>query len=98
MELKRIALIGDVGGTNIRLQLISIDLSLNNPAGLLKETIYKVADYDVFQKALEAFLADVGLENYPEVAAIGIAGPITDNTVFMANAEKWGVLNGNQLG
>jgi len=36
MDHKRIALIGDVGGTNIRLQLISIDLNLNNPTQVLK--------------------------------------------------------------
>ena len=27
-----------------------------------------------------------------------MAGPITNNTVFMANAEKWGTMDGNQLG
>ena len=43
-------------------------------------------------------MADVGSDVYPSVAAIGIAGPITDNTVFMANAEKWGVLEGSKLG
>ena len=41
-----------MGGTNIRLQLISIDLHLNTPTALLKEFTYKVADYSVFQTAL----------------------------------------------
>lgn len=45
MDHKRIALIGDVGGTNIRLELISIDLNLNTPVEKLKELTYKVADY-----------------------------------------------------
>jgi glucokinase len=31
METKHCALIGDVGGTNIRLQLIAIQLDLNDP-------------------------------------------------------------------
>lgn len=42
------------------------------------------------------FLKDV--EVYPTVAVIGIAGPISDNTVFLANVEKWGTLDGEQLG
>ena len=49
----------------------------------------------MFQQALEVFLKDV--EDYPKVAAIGIAGPISNNTVFMANVGKWGTLDGNQL-
>ena len=31
------------------------------------------------------------------MAAIGIAGPISNNTVFMANVGKWGTLDGHQL-
>ena len=91
---KNIALIGDVGGTNIRLQLINIDLQANEPA-LIKENKYQTKEYDVFQQALEVFLKDV--EDYPQVAAIGIAGPISNNTVFMANVGKWGTLDGHQL-
>lgn len=37
---KNIALIGDVGGTNIRLQLINIDLQANEPT-LIKENKYQ---------------------------------------------------------
>ena len=91
-------MIGDVGGTNIRLELRNVDLDFTDPLGKIKFNNYKVADYDVFQKALEDFLADLAPENYPSVAAIGIAGPISNNTVFMANAEKWGVLDGKKLG
>ena len=32
------------------------------------------------------------------MAAIGIAGPIMNNTVSMANVGKWGLIDGNQLG
>ena len=56
-----------------------------------------VKEYDVFQGAIESFLAEFK-ERYPKVAAIGIAGPITSNTVFLANVGKWGTLDGNQLG
>ena len=32
------------------------------------------------------------------MAVLGIAGPITENTVFLANVGKWGVLDGYVLG
>lgn len=52
-------------------------------------------DFDVFEKAIEHFLAGVPEEKYPEVAAIGIAGPVDDNKVSLANVQKWGVLVGD---
>lgn len=63
----------------------------------IKEAKFNVADHPTFQGAIETFLAGVNPEDYPQVAAVAIAGPITDNTVFMANAEKWGTIDGNQL-
>jgi len=97
MEGKRIALIGDVGGTNIRLQLIAIQLHLNEPE-IIKEEKYKVKDYDIFEDAIRTFLKDIKEADYPKCAAIGIAGPISKNKVSLANVGKWGVLNGDQLG
>lgn len=32
------------------------------------------------------------------MAVIGIAGPIADNRISMANVPKWGVMDGNELG
>ena len=93
---KNMALIGDVGGTNIRLQLIAVDLKADQPT-LLKEVKYQVKEHHVFQQAIEGFLKDVGAEDYPTVAVIGIAGPISGNATFMANVEKWGTLDGAQL-
>ena len=52
---KHMALIGDVGGTNIRLQLIAIDMDSPEPT-ILKEKKYQVKEHDVFQKAIELFL------------------------------------------
>ncbi len=95
-EPYKYALLGDVGGTNIRLQLVSVDTSKNTPVSTLKKDTLLVADYDVFQNAIEKFLEDV--TDYPNVATIGIAGPIFDNTVSLANVEKWGTLSGESLG
>ena len=91
-ELERYALLGDIGGTNIRFELVSVDTTKNTPLATLKKETLAVADYDVFQSAIEKFLT--GVEHYPEVASIGIAGPIFDNTVSLANVEKWKTLSG----
>ena len=96
MEKGRIAMIGDVGGTNIRLELIKVDIDADQPTSI-KEGKFNVEKYDSFQLAVETFLKEVDQSSYPEVAVVGIAGPITNNTVFMANVGKWGVLDGNQL-
>jgi glucokinase len=42
---------------------------------------------------LKRFLTDV--EVYPKVAAIAMAGPVKNNKLSMANARKWGVIDGD---
>ena len=39
-----------------------------------------------------------GVEVYPEVAAIAMAGPVKNNSLSMANVRKWGVIDGDKLG
>lgn len=85
-------LLGDVGGTNIRLELVLVDTTKDVPVGTIKKDNLLVESFDIFQQAIEKFLE--GVEQYPEVAVIGMAGPIFENTVKMANAQKWGVLSG----
>ncbi len=51
-EPYKYALLGDVGGTNIRLELVSVDTSKNTPVSTLKKDTLLVADYDVFQNAI----------------------------------------------
>jgi glucokinase len=89
-------LLGDIGGTNIRLELVVIGSHSNQPLKTLFKATYLVADYDVFQKAIQTFLDGAGI--VPVIAALGIAGPIVDNTVALSNVPKWGKLNGYDLG
>jgi glucokinase len=51
----------------------------------------------VFEDAIKAFLKDIKPTDFPKCAAIGIAGPVSKNTVSLANVGKWGLLNGDQL-
>jgi hypothetical protein len=39
-------------------------------------------------------LSDLTPEQYPEIAVIGVAGPVEDNKVSLSNVPKWGELNG----
>lgn len=87
-----VALLGDIGGTNIRYELVVVNTGKNEPEKTLKKETYLVEKYDVFSDSVKKFLEDA--EFYPNIAVIGMAGPIADNTVAMANVPKWGTLDG----
>ena len=53
-----------------------------------------VRDYDKLYDAILFFLKDVPKEKYPQIASIGIAGPVDNNSVFMSNVGKWGNMKG----
>lgn len=90
-----VALLGDIGGTNIRYELVVVNTGKNEPEKTLKKETYLVEKYDVFSDSVKKFLEDA--EFYPNIAVIGMAGPIADNTVAMANVPKWGTLDGEEL-
>lgn len=48
---KKIALIGDVGGTNIRLELVEIDIAKDQPRSIKDDTL-NVKDHNTFLGAL----------------------------------------------
>ncbi|CAD8088477.1 unnamed protein product [Paramecium primaurelia] len=92
-------LIGDVGGTNVRLQLVKISLKLTyQKAPQLKPfTSYNTDLYPQFQDYIVEYLKDVQKDNLPQIAIIGIAGPIKNNSTLMANT-KWTQVDGNAIG
>jgi len=72
-----IALIGDVGGTKTILQLISLTQNINSKsAHVLHERKYFSSDYESFEQLVGVFLKCCNISNYPEVACIGVAGPV----------------------
>lgn len=88
-------LLGDVGGTNIRLNLVEVTPGFEKPTKEHGAANYLVDKYDTFESALEEFLGSAAV--YPRIAVIAIAGPIKHNAVKMSNVEKWGTLSGNRL-
>ena len=97
MEKELAALIGDVGGTNIRLELVVVDFNFVVSPKLIKKHYYDVVSEDVFPEVISKFLSDQK-EHHPSVAAIGMAGLVFDNTVELSNVVKWGKLDGAELG
>jgi glucokinase len=76
--------------------LVVIGSHSSQPLKTIYKDTYLVKDYDVFQNALQTFLDKAGV--IPVIAAMGIAGPIVDNTVVLGNVPKWGKLNAYDLG
>lgn len=91
-------LIGDIGGTNARLELFSADLTTGQRAGAGSVVrIFPTADYETFQETLRAFLCDPEVKALkpPAAAAIACAGPVTGNACRMTNL-KW-IIDGEQI-
>jgi glucokinase len=73
-------LVGDIGGTNIRLALVS---AKDGPRAFLFEKEFRSADYEGLQPAIEAFLA--AAEGKPTSACICVAGPVIDGHARLTN-------------
>lgn len=93
-------LIGDIGGTNIRLQIVQLYHNRDhNRRKVIKElTIFKPQDYDSFSACLKEYLKDVAPENRPRIGVVGMAGPVNDNVVSVTvNIRHWGPSDGNKI-
>lgn len=86
---KVVAIIGDIGGTNIRLKLILLNLK-KRTSTVLKEMV-SVPTSSVVKSPSEAildFVKDCPFDQKPTVGVIGIAGLVQNNTVISANLPK----------
>ena len=74
-----IALIADVGGTNVRFALVGADGVPRDPCNLRND------DYPGLGEAAEDYLARLGPGERPTVGALAIASPITGDRITMTN-------------
>lgn len=81
----------------MRFQLVLIQPPLNEPLEIVKKGKLLVKDHGHFEEAIKFFLSDVPKEKQPEIAVVGVAGPVEDNIVTLSNVPKWGELNGEKL-
>jgi glucokinase len=78
--LRGTKLLGDVGATNVRFALLA-------PDGLvLRAEALRNLDYETIGEAIDAYLALVPREEWPEEAAFAVAAPIIGDKVTMMNA------------
>jgi glucokinase len=89
-------LIGDVGGTNVRFELVKLFHDDQDKRVVLKKlTKFNPQVYDSFYLVLEEFLKDVPSENYPKFGVVGMAGPVVSNTIpLTVNIPRWPVSDG----
>lgn len=93
------ALIGDVGGTNIRLAVLRLDMKTRTSTVIKPITKISSQGVESLNVAIQQFLKDFkgDEENWPEVGCIGMAGPVEDNKVWMTNVTKWPICAGTQI-
>lgn len=82
--MSRLALVGDIGGTNARFALADLDAT---PPGLGEAVGLRVADFARATDAIAAFLAAQSLARPPLVAVIAVAGPVRNGAIDFTNSN-----------
>lgn len=76
----RLALIGDIGGTNARFALTDLDDPQASP---MQAQSLAASGYASLQHAAQHYLSTVGAE--PRIAAIAVASPVTSDSIKLTN-------------
>lgn len=92
-------LIGDVGGTNVRFELVRLFHDDQEKRVVLKKlTKFNPQVYDSFYQVMEEYLKDVPPENWPRFGVVGMAGPVSKNTIpITVNIPRWPVSDGYKV-
>jgi len=99
LESEALVLVGDVGGTNSRLQMYAVPAGAflmsgeKAPGTLVHEAQYLNGDFEDFDQIVETFLAEC--KGVPAAACLAVAGPVEKNAVNFTN-RNW-VINGAKL-
>ena len=91
-------LVGDVGGTNIRLNIRRISKDINVPHNVINRGKLSSQKYPSLEAAVEEYLSTYkNTENYPLYAVIGLPGPIKNNEITrFSNIPHWPGANGDE--
>lgn len=82
LDAGALGLIGDIGGTNVRLGLVRLDgASLE----ILETRAYSGGDFESAEDAVRAYVEAVGLGRPPRAAALAVAGPVRDGEIRFTN-------------
>lgn len=77
------ALVGDIGGTNVRLALARLGANGEPHFGIARH--YRTAALASLESAVEDFIAALPAGSAPRVAVIGVAGPVRDGRATLTN-------------
>ena len=92
-------LIGDIGGTNIRLKLLRMTKDINIEPLILKSEYKSTFRYESLEILLKDFISQLDSKIKPEYAVLGIPGPVENNQLLtLPNIPHWKLENGDILG
>lgn len=91
--------ISDIGGTNIRLNLIKISKDPNAPHESIEKAKLSPSNFPSLEAVFTEFLSKYkGTENYPLYAVVGIPGPVKNNEILgITNIPHWKNVKGEEL-
>jgi len=81
---ERLALVGDIGGTNARFALTDLTMADPAPPELISPRAYHCADFPQLEDAVEQYLKDVGGPR-PDAATLAVAGPVANGAITFTN-------------
>ena len=90
--MSRALLVGDIGGTSVRFGLIKSGASPTEISDFQKRP---GDDFQTFEDALAAYIADTGLT--PDHAVFGVAGPVENGQVTLVNRPDWPTIDEQAL-
>ena len=92
-------LIGDIGGTNIRLQLLKMTKDINIEPITIKSEYKSTFLFKSLEYLLKDFISQLDSDNKPQFAILGIPGPVENNQLItLPNIPHWKLENGDLLG
>jgi len=92
-------LVGDIGGTNIRLQLLKMSSNINIEPIKIKSEYKSTFLFSSLENLLKDFISHLDEKNKPQFAVLGIPGPVEDNKIItLPNIPHWRLENGDELG
>ena len=92
-------LIGDIGGTNIRLRLLRMTKDIEIEPIIIKSDYKSTFQYKSLEFLLQDFISELDKKQKPEFVVLGIPGPVEDNQLLtLPNIPHWSLENGDKLG
>jgi glucokinase len=92
-------LIGDIGGTNIRLKLLKMTKDINIEPITIKSEYKSTFLFESLEYLLKDFISQLDSDSKPQFAILGIPGPVENNHIItLPNIPHWKLENGDLLG